>query len=47
MLTPYNVVETNITNEVVLTENVVVGLVPSTYYNLEGMDNGNMVDIIQ
>lgn len=47
LLTPYNVVEENITNEVVLVENVIVGLVPSTYYNLEGMDVDNALDIIE
>jgi len=36
-----------ITNEVVLAENIVVGLVPSTYYNLEGMNNDKLVDIIE
>ena len=47
LLTPYNVVEEEITNEVVLIENVIVGLVPSTYYNLEGMTEDKMVDIIE
>ncbi len=47
LLTPYNVVEQTITNEVVLVENVVVGLIPSTYYNLEGMDTSNSIDIIE
>ena len=40
LLTPYNVVEETITNEV-------VGLVPSTYYNLEGMEKSNLVDIVE
>ena len=35
ILTPYKVVEEKIKNEVVLIENVIVGIVPSTYYNLE------------
>lgn len=47
LLTPYNVVEEKITNEVVLIENVIVGLVPGTYYNLEGMTEDKMVDIIE
>ena len=47
LLTPYNVVEEKITNEVLLIENVVVGLIPSTYYNLEGMTQDKMVDIIE
>ena len=40
LLTPYNVVEETITNEV-------VWLVPSTYYNLEGMEKSNLVDIVE
>ena len=47
ILTPYNVTEETITNEVVLAENVIVGLVPSTYYNLEGMEKSNLVDIVE
>lgn len=47
MLTPYNIVEEVVTNEIVLAENVIVGLVPSTYYNLEGMEKNNLIDIIE
>lgn len=47
ILTPYNVIEESISNEIVLIENVIVGLVPTTYYNLEGMEKGNLVDIIE
>ncbi len=47
VLTPYNVVDKKITNEVLLLENIVVGLIPNTYYNLEGMESSNMVDIVE
>lgn len=47
ILTPYNVISENITNEIVIAENVIIGLVPSTYYNLEGMSEGNAVDILE
>lgn len=47
ILTPYDTIEDSISNEVVLIENVIVGLVPSTYYNLEGMENESMLDIIK
>lgn len=47
VLTPYNVVDRVITNEVVLVENVIVGLVPSTYYNLEGMTQDKLIDIVE
>lgn len=47
ILTPYDVVEESISNEIVLIENIIVGVVPSTYYNLEGMEKENLVDIIE
>ena len=47
ILTPYDTIEDSISNEVVLIENVIVGLVPSTYYNLEGMENESMLDVIK
>ncbi len=47
ILTPYDVINNNISNEVLLIENVIVGIVPSTYYNLEGMDNNNLYDTVK
>lgn len=47
ILTPYDIVEDSIKNEIVLIENIIVGIVPSTYYNLEGMEKNNMVDIVE
>ena len=47
ILTPYNTIEDSITNQVVLIENVIVGLIPSTYYNLEGIDKSNLIDIVE
>ncbi len=47
ILTPYNVIDRDISNEVMLAENVVVGLVPSTYYNLEGMNSNNAIDVMK
>ena len=47
ILTPYNVIEDSIKNEIVLIENVIVGIVPSTYYNLEGMEKNNLIDIVE
>lgn len=47
ILTPYNIIEDSISNEIVLIENVVVGLVPSTYYNLEGIEKDNLIDIVE
>lgn len=47
VLTPYNVMEENIKNEVVLVENVIVGIVPTTYYNLEGMTTDGALEVIE
>ena len=38
ILTPFNDIEQEITNQVLLAENVIVGKIPSTYYNLEGLN---------
>ena len=38
ILTPFNDIEQEITNQVLLAENVIVGNLPSTYYNLEGLN---------
>ena len=46
VLTPFENITTKITNQVLLVENVIVGNIPNTYYNLEGLDNNNMIDII-
>lgn len=47
ILTPYNTINERITNQVLIAENVVVGRIPSTYYNLNGLDSGSAVDIIE
>ncbi len=38
ILTPFNNIEKEITNQVLLVENVIVGNIPNTYYNLEGIN---------
>lgn len=47
ILTPYNTISEKISNQVLLIENVIVGKIPSTYYNLEGIDSSNAIDIIE
>ena len=47
ILTSYNTIETQIVNQVLLVETVIVGNVPETYYNLEGVDKENSIDIIE
>ena len=38
ILTPFDNIEREITNQVLLVENVIVGNIPNTYYNLEGIN---------
>lgn len=47
VLTPFNSVEEEITNQVLLAEAVIVGNVPNTYYNLEGMTEDNVLDVME
>lgn len=47
ILTPFNSTEEEITNQVLLVENVIVGITPNSYYNLEGIEKSNAIDIIE
>ena len=47
ILTPFKNMQEKITNQVLIAENVIVGQIPSSYYNLEGMDSSNISDIIE
>jgi sporulation protein YunB len=39
ILSSYKTMEENISNQFLLAENVIVGQIPSTYYNLESFEN--------
>ena len=47
ILTPYNTISEKVSNQVLLIENVIVGKIPSAYYNLEGVDSTSALDIIE
>ena len=47
IVTQYKTIEESLVNQVLLVETVIVGDVPESYYNLEGMDMDNAVDIIE
>lgn len=47
ILTPYNSITEKINNQVLIMENVIVGKIPNTYYNLNGIDSTNAIDIIE
>ena len=38
ILTPFKDIEKEVANQVLLVENIIVGRIPETYYNLEGLD---------
>ena len=47
ILTPFKDIEKEITNQVLLLENVIVGRIPETYYNFNGVDeNDNAMEVI-
>ena len=47
ILTPFSNEKETITNQILIAENVIVGKIPTSYYNLEGMSNSNASDIIE
>lgn len=47
IVTPYDKIEEEILNQVLMTELVIVGNIPETYYNLEGVNNDNILDVIE
>lgn len=47
ILTPYNEIGQKITNQVLIAENVIVGKIPNTYYNLDGINTNSAIDVIE
>ena len=47
ILTPYSVIKDEIYNQVLLTEGVIVGNIPETYYNLEGLNTDQMLETVE
>ena len=48
ILTPFDNIAREITNQVLLIENVIVGNIPNTYYNLEGINgNSDVLEVIE
>ena len=47
ILTPFNQVEEEIENQVLIAEAVILGNVPSSYYNFEGVKEENFIDVIE
>lgn len=47
ILTPYNELQEKVINQVLLVETVIVGEIPETYYNLEGIDEGSVMEVME
>ena len=47
ILTQYKVIEDEIVNQVLLVETVIMGEVPETYYNIEGVNGENLLDVVE
>ena len=47
ILTPFKDIEKEITNQVLLIENVIVGNIPNNYYNFNGIGQNELLDIIE
>lgn len=47
ILTPYDTITETITNQVLLIEGVIVGNIPDAYYNLEGLNDDQMMEMVE
>ena len=47
IVTPYESIQETISNQVILLENVIVGTVPDTYYNIDGMKDETILDVME
>jgi len=39
ILTPFETIEKEVINQIIIAENIIVGDIPNSYYNLEGLEN--------
>lgn len=47
IVTPIKTITNEISSEIMVAESVIVGPVPNSYYNLEGMQNGDVLEVIE
>ena len=47
VLTPFNTIQESITNQLILAENIIVGEIPETYYDLDGMTSDDVMEVMQ
>ena len=46
ILTPYSTIKETIVNQVLLVEGVIIGNIPDTYYNLEGLNDEQNMEMV-
>lgn len=47
ILTPFNTIQESVTNQLILAENIIVGEIPETYYDLDGMTSDDVMEVMQ
>ena len=47
ILTPFKDITRDITNQVLIMENVIIGTVPNTYYNIEGINKSDALEFVE
>lgn len=47
IITPYDQTVERISNQVLLIENIIVGIVPSTNYDLDGLDKSDAIEVME
>lgn len=46
VLTPFNTINESITNQLILAENIIVGEIPQSYYNINGVSESDAMNLI-
>lgn len=47
ILTPFNTIKEKVDNQLIIAENVIVGKIPSAYYNLSGISQSEAMEVIE
>jgi len=47
VLTSFNTINESIKNQLILAENIIVGEIPETYYDLNGISEGDVMEVMQ
>ncbi len=47
ILTPFDNITKTVSNQVLLVEHIIIGKFPKTYYNIDGMNKDNVLEVIE